>query len=368
MRGDEIGERVALELLDAQRNALALDVDGNDHRFDFVTLLVIAHRLFAGNAPGKIGQVNQAVDATRQADEDSEVCDRLDLATDLVAFLVIGGELFPGIGLALLHAQRNAAAVLVDLENHHLHLVAELHHARGVNVLVGPVHLGHVHQPLDALLDLDERAVVGDVLDDALDGGAFLQRREQLLALGACGLLEHGAARYHHVVALAVELDDLEFEILAFVGVGVLHRADVHQRTGQEGANAVHHDREPAFDLAVDQALHQGTLFHRLFQIVPGGQALGLFPRQAGFPVAILESFDCDGHIVAGLDLEFAAVVLELVCRDEAFRLQAGVHHDEIGIYTHHFGRDDFSCAHLLSRQAFLEHRGKVILGSGGLS
>ena len=34
-----------------------------------------------------------------------------------------------------------------------------------VHVLVGPVHLGDVHQAFDALFDLHEAAVVGDVRD-----------------------------------------------------------------------------------------------------------------------------------------------------------------------------------------------------------
>ena len=74
-----------------------------------------------------------------------------------------------------------------------------------------PCEVGDVQQAVDAA-QVDERAVVGDVLDDALDDRAFGQRRQQLFALLAQALLEHGAARYDDVVALAVELDDLELE------------------------------------------------------------------------------------------------------------------------------------------------------------
>ena len=109
--------------------------------------------------------MHEAVDAARQADEHAEVGDRLDLARHLVALLVVHRELVPRVRHALLHAERDAAAVLVDLEDHHLDLVAQLHDLGRVDVLVGPVHLGDVHQALDARLDLDERAVVGDVGD-----------------------------------------------------------------------------------------------------------------------------------------------------------------------------------------------------------
>ena len=68
-----------------------------------------------------------------------------------------------------------------------------------------------MQQPVDPA-QIDERTVIGDVLDDPLDDGAFLQRLQQLLALGAEACFEHGTARNDDVVALAVELDDLEFE------------------------------------------------------------------------------------------------------------------------------------------------------------
>ena len=75
-----------------------------------------------------------------------------------------------------------------------------------------PRHVGDVQQAVDAA-EVDERAVVGEVLDHALDDRAFLQLVEQLRALGAVFLLDDRAAR-HDVVALLVELDDLELEVL----------------------------------------------------------------------------------------------------------------------------------------------------------
>ena len=161
----EAGERVGVELLDAQRDALALHVHGQHDGLDFLALLVVAHGRLARLVPGQVGQVHQAVDAGRQADEDAEVGDRLDRALDAVAAVDGAGELFPRVGLALLHAQADAALVLVDLQHHDLDLVAERDHLAGGDVLVGPVHFGDVHQAFDAGLDLDERAVVGDVGD-----------------------------------------------------------------------------------------------------------------------------------------------------------------------------------------------------------
>ena len=284
--------------------------------------------------------MHQAVDAAGQADEDAEVGDRLDLARDLVAAVVVLGELLPRIGLALLEPERDAPALLVDVEHHHFDFLADVHHLRGVHVLVGPVHLRDVHQAFDALLDLheaavisdvrdlakqarvgriaarnglttgsapsclrpsdtrersrsnlrmrtsissldlddfrrmldalprhvsdvqqavdatevDECAVVGEVLHHALDDRAFLQVVEQRVALGAVFLLDDGAARHHDVVALLVELDDFELERLAFEVARIAHRAHIDQRAGKERADVFDLDGEAAFDAAGDDA------------------------------------------------------------------------------------------------------------------
>src|SRR4030095_10220423 len=394
--GDVVRERVAVELLDPERDALALDVDREHHRLDFLALAVLAHGGFAGKRPRQIGQMHQPVDRPRQTDENAEGGDRLAHAFHPIALLVVHRELFPRVGHALLHPKRNAAPLLVDLEDHDLDLVAELHDLGRMDVLVRPVHFRDVHQSLDALLDLDERAVVrdvgdlaeqarprriaprqtdprvlaellhaqrhavfllvelqhlggalvahrqhfgrmfhappgeigdveqavdaakvderaviGDVLDHALDDGAFLQCLQELLALGAQARFEDRAARHDDVIALAIELDDLELELLAFARRGVLHRADVDQRTGQERANAVDHDGEPALDLAGDQSLHDVALLHRGFEVVPRLEPLGLVAGQARLAVAVFQAFDSDGDEIAGLDFDFTLVVLE---------------------------------------------------------
>lgn len=76
-----------------------------------------------------------------------------------------GSKGFPRIGGNLLHAQRDAATLLVDIQHHHFDFVTHLHNLGRVDVLVGPIHLGDVHQTFDARLDLDECAVIGDVGD-----------------------------------------------------------------------------------------------------------------------------------------------------------------------------------------------------------
>ena len=68
--------------------------------------------------------MNQAVDAAGQTDEDTEIGNGFNGTGNLVAFVVVGGKLFPRISLALFHAQRDAAAIFVDFQNHYFDLVA----------------------------------------------------------------------------------------------------------------------------------------------------------------------------------------------------------------------------------------------------
>ena len=79
------------------------------------------------------------------------------------------GEVLPRIGQRLLEAERDAALDGVDLEDLHLDFLGGGDDLAGMDVLLGPRHLGDVDQALDARLQLHEGAVVGDVGDAALD-------------------------------------------------------------------------------------------------------------------------------------------------------------------------------------------------------
>ena len=229
-----------------------------------------------------------------------------------------------------------------------------------------PGQVGDVQQAVDAA-EVNERTVVGDVLDDALDDGTFLERREQLGAFFAHAGFHHGAAGHHDVVALAVELDHLEFEGLAFERGGVLDRTGVDERTGQEGADAVGHDGEAALDLAGDGAGDEFAGFESLLEVHPGSEALGLVARENGFAEAVFGRFDCHGNEVAGLHGHLAEVVLEFFDGHIGFGLEAGVHNDEVVFDAQHFGGDDFTLTHFLLGEAFLEKLGKRFgIGSVG--
>src|ERR1700676_2511127 len=366
--GDVRGERILRQLLDPQADALTLRIDGQYHGIDLLRLLIAAHRLLAGHVPRDVRQMHQAVDAAGKSDENAEIGDRLDLAADLVAAVVVLGELLPGIGLALLHAETDAAALLVDVEHHDLDFLSYMHHLGGIDVLVGPIHLRDVNQAFHTFFDFDEAAVIGDVgdlaeqtrigriaprdvlpriraqlleperhalalaielqnahidlfadLDDfgrmldalpshvgdgqqsvdaaqvdesavvgeilhhTLDRRTLLQIIQQRGTLCAVFLLDDRAARHDHIIAFLIELDDLEFERLVLQVRRIAHRAHIDQGTRQERAHVVDLDGETALDPAGDDADDHFLLFEGRFEPRPRSGAFGLFARQTGF-------------------------------------------------------------------------------------
>ena len=224
-----------------------------------------------------------------------------------------------------------------------------------------PGQIGNVQQAINAA-EVDECAVVGDVLDDTLDDAAFLEVGQQCIALFTNTGFKHGTTGNDHVVTLAIELDDLEFVGLAFVRRGVLDRTHVDQRTRQEGADAVGHNGQTTLHLAGDGAGHEGAFVQGLLEVVPCSDALGAIAREAGFTETVLDLLNGDLNEVADSGFEFALVVQEFFTVDVAFGLQSGIYNDEILVDTHNFCGNDFALAHFLAREAFFEKIGKTFL------
>src|SRR5262249_24754749 len=78
-------EGVGLQLLDAEADALLLDI-GVEHLYAHrIALAVIVHRILAGTAPIDVGHVDHAVDIAGQADKQPELGNVANLAFELAA-------------------------------------------------------------------------------------------------------------------------------------------------------------------------------------------------------------------------------------------------------------------------------------------
>ena len=155
--------------------------------------------------------MHHAVDVAVEADEQTELGDVLDLALDLGAVRMGGREVLPRVALGLLQAERDAPLLAVDLEHDDLDLLGGGDDLAGMDVLLGPGHLGDVHQALDPRLQLHEGAVVGDVGDAA---GVLRADRELLLDRVPRIRLQllHAEA---DALGVLVDLDDLDLHGLA---------------------------------------------------------------------------------------------------------------------------------------------------------
>src|SRR5690606_35175513 len=200
-------------------------------------------------------------------DEAAVVGDVRDPAEEPRVRRIAPGQIGPGIRAELLQAERYAIALAIELQHLDLELLADADDLGGMLHPL-PGHVGDVEQTVDAA-EVDECAVVGQILDDAAQHRTLLQVLQQRLALGAVLGLDDRTPGNDDVVALLIELDDLELERLAFERRGIADRPYVDERAGEERANEIDIDREAAADTSADRAGDDLVLLERLFEPGP---------------------------------------------------------------------------------------------------
>ena len=235
--------------------------------------------------------MDQAFDARLQLHEGAVVGDVGDAARELGARRILRRDALPGIGLQLLHAEADALGFLVEADDLHLDGLADLQRL-GRMVDAAPGDVGDMQQAVHAA-QIDEGAVIGDVLDHAVQDHAFLEALDQLAALLGARLFQHRAARDDDVAAGAVHLEDLERLRRAHQRADVAHRADIDLAARQEGHGAAEIDGEAALDAAVDRAVDALVAASNAFsRLRPGLLAARLLARQHDGAVTVLVALD----------------------------------------------------------------------------
>ena len=215
-----------------------------------------------------------------------------------------------------------------------------------------------MQQPIDSA-KIDKCAIVGEILDHALELRSFLQVLEQLLAFGAVFLLDYRTSGNHHVVALLVKFGDFEFERAPLQKCRVANRPHIHERPRQEGPDQVEIDSKPAANAAADGSLDNLAVVERFLQAGPGTGALGFLPGQAGFAKTILNRIQRDLDLIAYCHFQFAPLIEELVGWNNSFRFQTGVDDDHVRVYVHHRRLQDGTVLHVPTSETFLQQFGK---------
>ncbi len=116
------------------------------------------------------GNMEKTFEPLLQFHEHSKVGDLRHRARDEVALCVLARNLLdPGIVLELLDTESDPLLGRFHGEHNRLDPLALFEHLVGMVDLLGPRHVGHMKQTVDALLELDEGAVGRDVANQSFD-------------------------------------------------------------------------------------------------------------------------------------------------------------------------------------------------------
>ncbi len=234
-------------------------------------------------------------------------------------------DVVPRIGHLLLEAEADAFFFLVHVEHHDVEFLADLEHF-GRMIQPAPAHVGDVEQTIEAI-QINERAEIGDVLDCALANVAGHHFAEQLRAFLAALGLDEFAAREHDVLAILVDLDDLEFVAVADERLEILRRDHVNLRRRQKSLDA-DVDDQAALDHGLDLAHDAAAFVANREDAFPIFLELRLFVREDDGAFLVFELLDEHVNFRADLD---GVEVNKFVVRDHALAFVADVHEDFLG-------------------------------------
>src|ERR1022692_2982312 len=402
---------IGLQLLHTQRQAALVRLDGQYDGLHLVALLQDFGRMLHALGPAQVADVDQSVDSVFDFDEGAEVGQVADFAFHHRAHREFLMQTLPGIRLQLLQAQADAALLRIYVQHYGLNLVANIDQLGGMLHALGPSHLADVYQPFDALLQLDERAVVGhadhaaaymrtdgitlrcvqprvrrelfeaqrhallvavelqhlhldlvahlhqvarvgqatpghigdvqqsvnasqvnegavvgQILDRAGENSVFVQLLQGLGSLLGLLFFQQLLAGGDYVAALLVQLDDADLDLMALQAVEVTHRPQIDLRTREEGASAQNVNRQASLDPIDDARLDRSLVVVRFLNLVPRMQTLRLLVREmdvAFFGVAGL-AHDC--NLIPAFDRDVAFVVGKFRDLDHALGFVANVH------------------------------------------
>src|SRR5207302_2044470 len=259
----------------------------------------------------------------------------------------------------LLHAERDALRLGVEADDLNLDVLPDIQSLGGV-IDATPRDVGDMQQSVDAA-EIDKSAVIGDVLDDAVEDLALLEAGDELGALLGTAFLEDGAARHDDVAARAVHLEDLEGLRRSEQRSDIAHRPDVDLAAGQKRDGAVEVDGKPALHAAKNGPGDAVVRLKALLELGPGLLAPRLLARQLGLPVFVLHPFEIHLDGVADIDLELGASGGELLERNAALRFQADIDQHGVVLDRDDSALDDGALETGDDPERFIKERGKAL-------
>src|SRR5271166_393650 len=308
--------RVRLQLLETQANTALAGIDVQHHGFNLVANIDQLRRMLHALRPRHFTDVHQPFDSLLQLDKRAVVGHADDPPAHMRSNGITLGRIHPRIGRELLKAQRYTLLFAIELENLHLNLVAHLHEVARMGQ-ASPGHIGDVQQAVNAA-EINERAVVGQVLHRAGNNAVFLQMLQGLVALLRLLFLQQLLARRHDVAALLVQLDDANFNVVALHPVQVADGAQIDLRAGEEGARSQDVNRQPPLDAINNAGRYRSLVIEGLLNLIPSAEALRFLVGEIDVSLFSVAGLADDGDLVTALHADVALVVMQFRDRNYA--------------------------------------------------
>ena len=205
-----------------------------------------------------------------------------------------------------------------------------------------------MNQAVDAA-EVDERAEIGQTHDDAFANLSDLERVEQLLLLRLQLFFEHEPLREHDAMALVIEIDHFQAQMLADELVEIADRLAADLRGRNEAAHA-EIDEHAALDDLRDGRFDHFVAFVRFDDFLPrlerAGAALGEKERS----VQLVDAMDHHFERVADVQQFRIDCERELAERKDAFGLAADVDEHFVLIFLDDRAGEDLALVENLER------------------
>ena len=183
-----------------------------------------------------------------------------------------------------------------------------------------------MQQAIDAA-QINERTVIGDVLDHAFDDLTFGKVLDQAGALFSTGFFKNGTARDNDVAAATVHFQNDEWLCDIHQRGNVAHGADIDLAAGQKRNSAAKVNGKAAFDAAKDNAFNAFFSGEFAFERIPRSFAACAVARQYRFAVHIFDAINIDFDFIANGESRWLTRHGEFTKRNAAFGFQTHVDH-----------------------------------------
>src|SRR5579863_910614 len=217
--------------------------------------------------PSHFADVYEAFNSLFQLDECSVVghADYTSRHMSALRIAMLGVE--PRIRRQLLESKRNALLVFVVLQNLDLDLITDVHQIFGVRK-TSPRHVCDVQQAVETA-QIDERAALGQVLDDSGQDGALFQMLQSFGPFFGLLAFQQFLAGNNDVAALLVELDYGNLDRPALHAIQITDGTQIDLRSRKECVRTMDVDRQTTFDPINHQSFDGPFLVVGLFDLFP---------------------------------------------------------------------------------------------------